>query len=294
VPTNAQLYYAYTKWVYEEYAHRPQRGHLGGKTPWEVFEPSRGPGFSAEGKDRLNILLAAREVRRIARDGIRLPGSDVRYYHPDLYGRQLQSAVVRYDWTDRSRIYVYDCSGAFICVAEPRKKIHPAAAHLGSDGDVDDLKQEIAQQRSLAKSTLGPAREIFEREILPEVSFQQAYLGLTGSRPSSSAPCKQLSSPGETPADPQELSQSELADMDEVLLELEAEHARREMPPWEKARSLSDFDRYEALVEMEADGTSLPQAEKNWMSLFERGDMYKRHKDHFEQYQMKIAYLHGA
>jgi len=293
IPVIEEGHRAIATWI-EEYADRPQRGHLNGKTPREVFAPGQGPGFNAEQDAALRILMSAHEIRQIKRDGIKLPGSDVKFYHPDLYGRQGQSALVRFDWQDRSRIFVYGFDGNFICTAEPRNKVHPAAAHLGTDEERQELERQIALRRGAEKLTLGPARALFENTILPEVRFQQEQLGLKGQAPLSSDSRRQLSSLAETQGEPNELSQSERDDVDEVLRELEAAHAEREVPAWEKARGLSDFDRYEALIEIEAEGTSLPQAEKNWMSLFERGDTYKRHRDHFEQYQMKVAYQHGA
>jgi putative transposase len=294
IPTIEEADAAIAAWIEHEYGVRPQRGHLYGKTPLEVFMEGRGPGFSAEQEAELRILMSAHKIMRIARDGIKLPGSDVKFYHPDLYGRQEQSALVRFDWQDKSRVFVYDLDGNFICAAEPRNKVHPAAAHLGTEADKQELERQIALRRGLEKQTLGPARAIFQNTILPEIQFQQDQLGLKGQAPLSSDPRKQVSPSADTPQEPQELSQSELADMDEVLRELEAEHAKREMSPWEEAHGLNDFDRYERLLELEGDGICLPAPEKAWMSLFERTDLYKRHQGHFEQYQMKVAYQHGA
>ena len=267
---------------------------MNGRTTQEVFLEGRGPGFSAEQEAALRILMSAHEVSRIARDGIKLPGSDVKYYHPDLYGRQLQAALVRFDWQDKSRIFVYDLDGDFICTAEPRNKTHPAAAHFGDETDKQVLKGEIALQRGLEKQTLGPARALFENTIRPEVQFQQDQLGLKGQAPLSSDPRKQLSPPAGASAESQELSQSEDADVDAVLQELEEAHAKREIPPWEMARTLSDPDRYEALLEVQAQGIELPKSEKAWMSMFERTDVYKRLKVHFEQFQTRVAYQYGA
>ena len=294
IPTIEEAHHAIATWIDQEYAVRPQRGHLNGRKPQEVFLEGRGPGFSAEQEAALRILMSAHEVRRIARDGIKLPGSDVKYYHPDLYGRQLQLALVRFDWQDKSRIFVYGLDGDFICTAEPRNKTHPAAAHFGDEADKQVLKGEIALQRGREKQTLGPARALFENTIRPEVQFQQDQLGLKGQAPFSSDPRKQLSPPASTSAEFQELSQSEDAEVDAVVRELEEAHAKREIPPWETARALSDPDRYEALLEVQAQGKDLPNSEKAWMSMFERTDVYKRLKAHFEQFQTRVAYQYGA
>jgi putative transposase len=287
--TNEELYWAYTKWLYEEYGQRPQRGHLNGLAPLDILLPGLGPGFSPEEEARLHILLAAKEVRRIGRDGIRLAGDDNRYYHPDLYGRQLQSATVRYDWLDKSKIYVYDSSGIFLCVAEPRKRIHPAAACLGSDKNVDDLKSEIGLQRSLAKQTLGPAREFYEKNILPELRFQQTDLGLEGIQPTPSDKSKpeQIEFvPIDIPAEPEEVVLAGVAELEEL-------NSNRNVPPWEKARDLGDLDRYETLTELQARGIELPSQELAWLALFERSDSYRKHRNYFEQHQVKMALRYG-
>lgn len=238
--------------------------------------------------------MSAHEVRQIKRDGIKLPGDDTKYYHPDLYGRQLQSALVRYDWQDRSRIFVYDLDGNFICTAEPRKKVHPAAAHLGNEEDKQELERQIAMIRAAEKQTLGPARALFENTIRPEVQFQQDQLGLKGQAPHSSDPRGKLSPIADAPTESHKLSESEECDVDAVLRELEVAHAQREIPAWQRARSLSDPDRYEALLEIQAQGIEMPISEKSWMSMFERTDVYKRLRSHFEQFQTRVIYQHGA
>ena len=293
IPTIEEAHHAIAAWI-QEYAARPQRGHLNGRKPLDVFMEGRGPGFSAEQEVSLRILMSPHEVRQIKRDGITLPGSDIKYYHPALYGRNLQSAQVRFDWQDKSRIFVYTLDGDFICIAEPRAKAHPAAAHLGTEVEKQELQNQIALRRNLEKQTLGPARALFKSTICPEVQFQQDQLGLKGQPPLSSDPRKQLSPPAEISTESEQLTLAEQADVDAVLQELEEAHAKRDLPAWERAHSLSDFDRYEALQEIEASGISLPPSEKAWMSWFERTPIYKRHKAHFEQHQMKVAYMHGA
>ena len=295
IPTIEEAHQAIAGWVDEEYGIRPQRGHLNGRSPREVFMEGRGPGFSAEQEAELRILMSTHEVRQIKRDGITLPGSKTKYYHPDLYAKNLQSALVRYDWQDRSRIFVYDLNnGDLICVAEARNKVHPAGGHLGTEADKQESERQIALRRGLEKKTLGPARALFENTIRPEVQFQQDQLGLKGQTPLSPDPRKQVYPTAETPAEPQELSAAEEADVDEVLRELEAEHAKREIPPWERARNFSDPDRYEALLELQAQGIDIPMSEKTWMSGFERTGVYRRLKAHFEQFQTRVVYQYGA
>ena len=291
IPIIAGTHDALAHWFDTEYGTRPQTGHLKGRAPLEVFQAGRGPGFSEDQEKSLRVLMACRAVRRIGRDGISLPGSDVKYYHPDLYGRQAQSALVRHDWIDKSRIFVYTPGGDFICEAEPRKKTHPAAAHLGTEADKADLQSQIAMQRSLKKRTMAPARELFRSAILPEVRLLQQKLGLGGEQVADSSRAGDRRAEAHAPSC---VFRETEAVVSEGLRELELLNGGQEEPPWIQARGLSDLDRYEKLVELSAQGVELPATENAWMGLFERGEIYRKHRRHFEEHSTKMALLHGV
>lgn len=169
VPTLLEAHTAIAHWI-DDYARRPQSGHLKGKCPLEVFEAGKGPGIdSAYEREQLRLLMMRREVRRIGRDGISLPWCPDKYYAPELYGRQMDSALVLYDLNDLSRIVVYDLDENLICEARRMDGVHPCATQLGSDEDREELRAQIELKRGLAKRTIGPAKRLLEQEILPEV-----------------------------------------------------------------------------------------------------------------------------
>ena len=291
IPVIVGTHDALARWFDSEYGCRPQTGHLRGRTPLEVFEAGRGPGFNEDQEKSLRILLACREVRRIGRDGISLPGSDIKYYHPDLYGKQTQSALVRFDWIDKSRIFVYTSGGEFICEAQPRKKTHPAASYLGTGADKVELQSQIEMQRGLRKRTMAPARELFKSTILPEVRLLQANLGLGGEQPVDSSRAGSCRVEAEAPSC---VSPQKEADVLEALREIESLNSGRGEPPWIAARTLPEMDRYERLIELSARGVDLPATENAWLSLFERGEVYSKYRRHFDEHHAKMALLHGA
>ena len=158
---------------FDEYAQRPQRGHLEGRTPFEVFAEGRGPGIDP--KD-LRELLMSYEIKRIGRNGVRFQGKH--FYDDALYGRR-HPVVIKYDLQDLNSILVYEKSGEFICEAFQTPKVHPAATALGNDEDRTLLKEQIELKRRQQKESSIFARDFLENHVLPE-HFQ--YLENNGLR----------------------------------------------------------------------------------------------------------------
>ena len=177
--------------------------------------------------------MSPHEVRQIKRDGITLPGSDIKYYHPALYGRNLRSAQVRFDWQDKSRIFVYTLDGQFHCIAEPRAKAHPGAAHLGTEVEKQELQNQIALRRNLEEADSRPGSCAIQKHHLSGGSIPTRSAWPEGqTAPLSSDPRKQLSPPAETSTESEQLTLAEQADVDAVLQELEEAHAKRDLPAW--------------------------------------------------------------
>ena len=169
VLTMEQAHRAVAAW-FDLYAQRPQRGHLEGRAPVDVFLEEKGPGVD---KAELTYLMMTRTCRAIRRNGINLPICKNRtnqpgtnYYHPALYGRK-HMATVKYDLQDPSCIYVFDQHNKFICKATPIEKDHPAAYALGTTEDQDRLKKHIELIKHQEKEAGSIAREILELEVLP-------------------------------------------------------------------------------------------------------------------------------
>ncbi len=288
-PTLIETYRALAAW-FDEYARRPQRGHLNGRCPLEVFEAGRGEGFDAYGRERLRLLMSRHEVRRIGRDGIKLPWSDCNYYAPELYGRQMESAIVLYDELDAESICVYGQDGELICEARRMDKVHPAAAHLGTPEDREKLRAQIELKRSMEKKTVGPARAFLESDVLPEVQQRMEQIGFAGGEVPTRLPVMNRTERSRLIGEPTEADlaaqvariesyQGPVIDVEAIETEAaEIERRMREAGPIEPSSNLfsgtrpifaTDVDRYRWCIERQAKGCGLDQGDLQFMGEFE-------------------------
>ncbi len=146
-----------------EYVQRPQQdGYLKGRTPLDVYSESLErvkalPDFQNRviTPSRLDYLMMNTAVKTLYRNGIRLLGGY--YYSPELYPLQKGSGsrelIIRYDIEQIDTIQVYAPDGTFICTATRSEKVHPVAAALGTDKDVERLREAIDEKRTAAKQT---------------------------------------------------------------------------------------------------------------------------------------------
>jgi len=261
---------------FDEYAKRPQRGHLEGKTPLEIFREGQGPGVD---KAALTWLMMSLEEKTIHRNGVTFRGEN--YYHPALYGRR-HKVTIRYDLQDVSSLWILDQHGELICEAAKVDKLHPAAAQLGNEADKEKLRQHIAQKKEQEKQAAASARSLLNNEILPAHRQQMAELGVLQDQP------EQLSA---APAQPVDLEQQarELAALevieeapviDDYMPELVDESVDLER--------LSGADLYEALIEREAKGL-LTSSQQTKMTYYEASPEFTMLKEHFEEYRLKVA-----
>lgn len=314
-PGIEDFHWALAAWL-DDYHERPQSGHLKGRCPREVFEAGRGPGFSAEEAQNLRFLMMPLEIRKVNQNGIKLPWSDTRYYHPDLYGRQLQDVVIRYDWIDKDQIWVYDKEGNFICEATRKPRVHPAARLLGTEQDVAVLSEQTEMQGHLKKQTVGPAREFLKEHMIPEIRKQLEESGL---KPVDGAEANgsggkglrlvkgpsgkpQLELPRMTEEEKRRIDEeverrlaeaeaeraADVVDVDFLEVEPQESEVVREPTLLERLPKMLDRDRYEALIEMGCRGEEVPSGELAWMSMYERMPEYRTLDDYFEEYRVKM------
>ena len=307
VPTIIDAHLAIAHWIDTEYSVRPQAGHLKGKCPLEVFLDGKGPGLSDEDKIRLRLLMAEMPVKKIPRDGIRMPWSDKRYYHPDLFGRQNQGGYVRYDWQDASSVYVYDAEGNFVCEARQSEKVHPAAQHLGTDDDVSELARQLEMKAHLAKSVTGRATEFIASQVVPQVRRQIEDIASRENSICEGAPDRALREPEnclETTLTPEQC-EAATREFEELLAaqgrptcqiaQVPVCASEPEFrPEREMLLSMSDMDRYETLTEWSARGVVLDMEDKRWMGMYEKSEEYERFRGYFEDTEMKFNLFYGS
>lgn len=298
--TMEQAHIACALW-FDDYAKRPQRGHLDGTAPRELFMEQRGPGID---RAELKFLMMSRTIKHVHQNGITWPGK-INYYHPALYGRR-HAVQVRYDLQDQSSLYIFDLDGEFICEATPVDKVHPAAAQLGNEEHKKALVEHITLKQQQKKEAAVTTKQMLEMEILPQHRRQLEEVGLlpAGEIGTSSAKKKQL---------PAKTKQLTTADEEKIMAEvaaLEAASAKivtiTEDDDYQPSvvddasmmrhqlEELGDFDRYDVLIEMEAQGQLVPKQWQAWMRYFEMTPDYERHKEYFEEARTKASLMYQA
>lgn len=288
VLTMEQAHIACALW-FDTYAKRPQRGHLSGTAPRQLFTEQRGPGID---RAELSFLMMNRQIKHIHRNGISWAGKG-NYYHPALYGRR-HGVEVRYDLQDDSSIYVFDLDGEFICAATPVDKVHPAAAQLGEDADKVALVKHIELKQSQKKEAAITTRQMLELEILPQHRKRLEEHGLMPA--------------GELAEIKKARKAATVIPIDQKQLEaelLELEQARDELPETtdtyapEKIEetsildNLTGADLYEELVKIEVRG-QLTADQATAMKFFEKSTEYARSQEYFEELRMKEIMMLGS
>lgn len=251
---------------FDEYANTPQRGHLKGQTPLEVFTAGKGPGVD---QALLAELMMSQTVRTITKEGIRMLGQC--YYHPALYGRR-QPVLVRYDLMERDSIYIYEPSGEFVCRAESKQGVHPAARLLGTEDDLTALEEELATKNRIKTTTVGPARKLLREQILPEV---QGYMQQIGISPEGQ--------PISKPAKEQPIALDYARERREAARMAEIGHLEQAAEQQQALLQMSEADRYERLVELESRGHELSEQWIGFMAYYQKTTAYLDNAEYWEQ-----------
>ena len=284
VPTLLQAHRAIAAW-FDEYARRPQRGHLNGRTPWEVFSAGQGDGVDVH---RLRYLMMSEEVRTIRRNGIMF--NNQWYYHPELYGRK-HEVNFKHDLQDPSYIFVYH-GEEFLCQANVPPKVHPAARILGNDEDKKLLAEQIGLKRGLEKSTVSSAREFVELSVVPEVRKQLSNAGFEscGQRSAVSGQQKAVSKRKVVAL----LSEAEKDDIQKDFERAETENKKfkEETSIWKQLPHMEDPDRYEKLVEMQAQNMLIIRDELAFMRYFEETEYYRQHEEYYDTRRTGLALMY--
>ena len=313
--TLEQAHRAIASW-FDVYASRPQRGHLEGRTPLDVFEAGKGPGVDP---NELQSLMLDFEVRNIKRNGISFLGQH--YYDPALYSRR-HPVIVRYDIQDPSCVYVFEKSGRFICEARPVEKIHPAANILGTAEDRERLTRHIEMKKQQEKEASASARRFLETEVMPQTHRMLESAGLTLQGPKEHAETENVRYIS-TPSDSEKALQKEI---DAILEKKRAERTKeqeeterriaegmrqyresllckKDINPdedilkddpkiWKVLPKMNERDRYEKLAEFEVRGWMIPKRWQAFMTYFEQTPEYEGNKDYYDEHRARIACMY--
>lgn len=258
--TMEETHVAVAKWI-DDYINRPQRGHLNGKCPAEVFVAGRGPGVD---EAKLRHLMMAKEVRKVTREGIKHLGH--RYYAPELYSRT-HAVQIRYDIADPSSILVYSEDGKrLICEANKVQGIHPAADLLGTEQHRAELREAIGLKKQQEREASSIVREVLVMSVADQRQRMEQLQAEVASKESFTA------SPAVTPLSQAEIRRVEAAK--QQALE-SATIAPAYTPPAEKPGINTELDKYEYLFGLTVrEGVNLREADAEWMEYYESTEEY--------------------
>lgn len=257
--TMQETHVAVARWI-DRYINKPQRGHLNGKCPAEVFLAGRGTGVDER---ELRELMMAKEVRKLGREGVRLFGE--RYYAPELYSRT-HAVQVRYDINDLSSVLVYSRDGErLICEAPRMDKVHPAASLLGSEADKKHFQQSI----QLKKEQEQDASMIVRGVLADAMSDQQRRMDELEARSKTGQPEPRREKP---------LPRSRILSIEKARSKArkKRESAPAYTPPEQVASITSELEKYEYLFTLRyRDGIALREADREWMEYYESTEEYR-------------------
>jgi putative transposase len=321
VLTMEQAHRAVAAW-FDIYVQRPQRGHLEGRAPVDLFLEEKGPGVDTA---ELTYLMMTREARVIRRNGIHLFGKN--YYNPAMYGRK-HVAMIKYDLQDMSCIYVFDQNDEFICDATPIEKDHPAAYALGTSKDQDRLKEHIKLKKHQEKEAGSIARDILELEVLPAHRRQMKEIAEVEVQSSKLKPQNVKRIPLSDEAKKLEKEMAVLLEKQSAEKALEKKETqariaegmhqyheslgkcinRQDIDPdvviehetilddspqiWKVLPEMPENHRYEKLVEFEVRGWVIPKQWMAFMSYFEQTPEYMERQDYYEEHRGRVADLY--
>ena len=258
--TLEETHAAVARWI-DEYINRPQRGHLQGKCPAEVFLAGRGPGVDAR---RLRHLMMGQHVTKITRDGIKLFGR--RYYAPELYSRT-HGVLVRYDLHDPESILVYDAQGkTLLCEARRVRGIHPVARILGDAQDLRELEQAVSLKKAQERDASSIARGVLNDALADQ---RRRMAELTEATVETAAIESGTAAPN--------LPQSKVRCIESAVRKArETREARDYTPPAELPHITSELDKYEYLFGLaQRDGLTLREPDREFMAAYEATEEYR-------------------
>lgn len=290
-----------------QYAMRPSRAkHLAGHTPMQVFQEGKGPGLTEAQLRAMDVLMMSTKAAAITKDGIRLNG---RLYHHQALQSRRHRLVVRYDEiaTPHS-VLCYDPEGRFICEALDRAHykiasgVHPAARLLGSADQQLELEDAIALKRRQEREATGRFDMLLNATIIPETKARQAAIEakmeLGAAAPSLVKPTK-IKAQTDAEIEAEMALQEAIRAEDALKAQAKAQDDEDDYEPciitgeeqfWSKvSREDRGAERYEMILEAEAQGMDVPEVQREFLRFFESTTEYAMLKGYFEERRVMYA-----
>ena len=161
-----------TRWLDAFYMHDAHSG-LNGKTPAQMVQEWMEPVRRIEDERALDLLLepipGQKGERIIQKKGVKLDGGW--YVAPEMGSRVGDQVMVRYDTADIGRIYLFELSGDFICVAQ-----NPRITGISREELARAMKKEqkaVAAEKAELKKK---GRKIDQGELIEKIFARKERL----------------------------------------------------------------------------------------------------------------------
>ncbi|NUM71990.1 MAG: Mu transposase C-terminal domain-containing protein [Ignavibacteriaceae bacterium] len=110
----------------------------------------------------LNDLMMAEEIRTLHKNGINFLNNT--YWNNEFFNLKKGLRLkIRYDIFDRERVLIYDLKGAFMFEAQARERVHPMARLLGTDEQLKQLQDAIAERKELVKPVVKAVKTMLNK-----------------------------------------------------------------------------------------------------------------------------------
>lgn len=241
-----------------------------GATPMEVFMAGRGPGFGEDELARLSRLFLYRREVTPRRCRIQMLGCE---FEADfLYGVN-KKLTAHYSYADLSQVWIYD-EGRLLGAARPVTTVHPLAAVLGTEFDMQQLRAKQRENAALVRETKKLATQMAENfgPAAAQPLAQLPHLRPVAERRTAFTPAK----PGKPVLEAvPEISTEERERIEAARVKgLEAAKAR---PAYEqRTRFGSPLERYAYLFTVEVEqGIALTAEDAAWARKYELSEEYR-------------------
>ncbi|KEQ19199.1 Mu transposase C-terminal domain-containing protein [Endozoicomonas numazuensis] len=160
------------RWIDTFYMHDAHNG-LNGKTPAEMVQNWMEPVRRIEDERALDLLLepipGQKGVRTVQKKGVKLDGGW--YVAPEMGSRVGDQFMVRYDTADIGRIYLFELSGEFVCVAQ-----NPSITGISREELARAMKKEqkkVAEEKAALRKK---GRKINQGELIEKIFARKERL----------------------------------------------------------------------------------------------------------------------
>lgn len=277
------------------YVNQPHRG-LNNQTPYQAFLPHVGEGIPL---DQLNYDFLNRVEKTPRSCRITHWGIDYTAEFMHGYGRKI---IMAYDTSDLRTVYCYSLEQHFLGEAVAVEALHPLANKFGGPVSEDKVKQALkGQKRDLKKTKAGlRALGVADADVclLGGLGLDQKKpVTLTPQIETEEAPA-QLEAPedfeaklaeAEAMQKEGEMIESDTPEDDGPVIDAEYEQVDPMTDERDKLDRMMKPERYERLMELEAQGVDIGQNYRNFMRYFVETEAYRKQKAYYEERRNDLA-----